>query len=139
LTSKDAEWEQSLAANGLNRPTITAIMDSEYRDVRLTRGCGFWALDKVENRYYHLLLVKDQSWQRAAQAQRSAQRAGRENRPPIEDRLPGMAVGASGLVRESPEDFERFVLRKEQSELPGIDYRDHRDPPYCEQEIQSKH
>ncbi|KAJ3957766.1 hypothetical protein N0V92_005652 [Colletotrichum tropicale] len=47
----ETEWRNSLTRYGINSDTQDAIMDPEFRHLRLAQSARFWAKDTVEMRY----------------------------------------------------------------------------------------
>ncbi|KAH0424861.1 hypothetical protein CcaCcLH18_11288 [Colletotrichum camelliae] len=47
----ETEWRNSLTRYGINSDTQDAIMDPEFKHLRLTQSARFWAKDTVEMRY----------------------------------------------------------------------------------------
>jgi hypothetical protein len=100
-TFQDQEWRIAIRQMGFNMAIEDAIMCEEFADIRKTETAKFWAKDTVNIRLGGLEQLKRASWERSQQADRRRQRAGREERPPIASRIPGMAVESAREAKEN--------------------------------------
>ncbi|KAJ5343872.1 uncharacterized protein MYU51_002241 [Penicillium brevicompactum] len=82
----DLAWLQCLTQYGMDTEFTNAIMDSKFRQIRLTQSCKFWAQDTIKLRYRALVEVQEASRERERQTQREASRPVRNNPGPSTQR-----------------------------------------------------
>ncbi|KID74459.1 uncharacterized protein G6M90_00g084360 [Metarhizium brunneum] len=76
----DFKWRQCLNACGMSDSVQNAIMDENFKEIRMSRSCVYWVTDTVQMRYAGLKEIQRASRERDMQLQRERARQGGPSR-----------------------------------------------------------
>lgn len=75
-SDNDEEWYSCMEKHGINDELQSAMMDPDYKSIRLTGSCLYWLRDTMEQRYDLLEEVQDTSRERERALQRALEQPG---------------------------------------------------------------
>jgi hypothetical protein len=123
----DAQWYQCLNVCGISTPVQAAIMDPNFKHIRLTESCIFWVKDTLGMRYAGLEDIRRASRQRELDLMRAAARPGGRSSSGSGGSGNGRGGGRDGAAGQagstrggSSSQGRRSISGLQQQTTPGI-------------------
>ncbi|KID86013.1 hypothetical protein MAJ_11191, partial [Metarhizium majus ARSEF 297] len=76
----DFKWRQCINECGMSASVQNAIMDENFKQIRMSRSCVYWVTDTIEMRYAGLEEIQRASREREMQLERERARQGGQSR-----------------------------------------------------------